>query len=295
MTGPTPGTVVVLRHPARTVRIAAELADAGLRTYAMPLTDVELPPDTAPVRAALADLGRGTHRWLVVTSGNTVQALGVLAASLGSPLADLVRGTGTRVAAVGPATARALADQGVPVHLVPEDDASSGGLLRQFPSGPGTLLLPQADLAPDDLRAGLTELGWSVRRVEAYRTVPHPAEPSRRLPGIEEPGTRPRLMSPQQFADLVRSGVRPAVVFTAPSAVAQFREMLVDVPPAFHPVSIGRTTSAALQQQGWGAGTTAPNPSPQGVARAVTAALTPRPADPAADDAPAGPSNGERP
>lgn len=301
MTGSTPPTAVVLRHPARSARIAAELGDRGIRTYAMPLTDVELTPDPGPVLAGLDDLGRGGCRWLVVTSGNTVQALDLLAASRGTSLAELVHGSGTRVAAVGTVTARLLGDRGVPVHLVPEEH-SSAGLLRQFPDGIGALLLPQADLAPDDLRAGLAGRGWSVRRVEAYRTVPYPAELFRRLPGIEEPGTRPAPISPQQFTELVRSGVQPAVVFTAPSTVVQFREMLDHGPPDVRPVAIGRTTSAALQDRGWGLGVVAEDPSPRGIADAVLQALgagsssPPAPPGPApAAPAPAVPPNGDRP
>ena len=43
------------------------------------------------------------------------------------------------------------------------------------------VLLPQSALATGELTSGLEAKGWHVARVEAYRTVPYPADPLRRL------------------------------------------------------------------------------------------------------------------
>lgn len=268
-----PRPVVVLRHPERSARIAEVLRARGLEPFALPLTDTELPGDVAAVAAELEALGRGGYRWLVVTSANAVQALGLVAQSLDTALPQLVHDGAVRVAAVGSTTARVLADAGITVTLVPPG-ASSAGLLQHFPPGTGAVLLPQGDLAPDDLRAGLVRLGWSVRRVEAYRTVAFPGDPLRRVPGVVEQGTPPPLMS---FADLARlgaAGVQPAVVFAAPSAVRRFHEKVGDGPLGFLPVAIGRTTAAALREQGWEPGATAADPTPHGIVRAVQEALS---------------------
>ncbi len=280
--------VIVLRHPARAVRIAEELRAAGATAYALPLTDTELPADAGAVTAGLAELGRGTYAWLVVTSGNGVRALELLARAGGTTLADAVRAGGARVAAVGAGTARLLSDARVSVDLVPAD-ASSSGLLAAFGRGAAAVLLPQGDLAPDDLRAGLVSLGWSVRRVEAYRTVPYPARPERRVPGVEEEGTPPPLLSVPDVVGLAAGPVHPAVVFTAPSTVLQFRERLGAGPLAFLPVAIGRTTAAALRSQGWEPAATAAEPTPTGITAAVVDAFSR-----AATTQPA-PLNGDRP
>ncbi|WP_247826640.1 uroporphyrinogen-III synthase [Arthrobacter antioxidans] len=280
--------VVVLRHPARSVRIADALRAGGMAAYALPLTDTELPADTDAVARALAALGQGGYEWLVLTSANAVQVLGILAGA--DTLATLVRRGGARVAAVGTATARTLAAAGVVVDLVP-GEASSAGLLAAFPSGRGAVLLPQADLAPDDLRAGLADSGRAVHRVEAYRTVPYPASTMRRVPGVEEDGPRPPVLSLRDLVGLASGGVQPAVVFTAPSAVRQFHDRLGDGPLSFRAVAIGRTTAGALRSGGWAPAATAADPTPQGIARAAADAL-------AQDDAPishAAPSNGDQP
>ncbi|WP_105032738.1 uroporphyrinogen-III synthase [Arthrobacter ruber] len=265
--------VVVLRHPARSVRIAEALRSRGRAVFALPLTDTELPEDPGAVTVELAALGRGHYAWLVVTSGNGVQALELLARARGTTLADVVRTGAARVAAVGSATAGLLADAGLLVDLVP-GQASSSGLLDAFGPGPGSVLLPQGDLAPDDLRAGLTALGWSVRRVTAYRTVPYPADPARHLPGVAEEGAPPPLLSAGDVLGFAARPVHPAVVFTAPSTVLQFHERLGGGPLAFLPVAIGRTTAAALRSHGWEPAATAAEPTPQGIAAAVEEAFT---------------------
>ncbi|KMS68607.1 uroporphyrin-III methyltransferase, partial [Streptomyces regensis] len=69
--------------------------------------------------------------------------------------------------------------------LVPEGEQSSEGLLKEFPPYDDVLdpvnrvLLPRADIATETLSAGLTDAGWEVDDVTAYRTVraaPPPAE-----------------------------------------------------------------------------------------------------------------------
>lgn len=265
--------VIVLRHPARAVRLKAALEGAGFAPFALPLTDTELPGDTDAVHRELAALARGAYAWLVVTSGNTVQALELIAREAGTTLADVVRAGGARVVAVGSATAELLGGVGVDVALVP-DDESATGILAVFPRGTGDVLLPQSDLAPEDLRAGLTGLGWSVRRAEAYRTVASPADPERRVPGVEETGARPPLLGVPAALDLLAGPARPIVVFTAPSTVRQFRDRLTGGPAgvgpdAFTAVAIGRTTAAALRVEGWGPAATAASPTPEGIAAAV--------------------------
>ena len=127
----------------------------------MPLIAIGPPADGGgALRAALNDVAG--FDWVVVTSSNGAAAVG-----------DAVAGApGVRLAAVGPATARALeAQSGRPVDLVPAD-ANSDGLLAAFPSASCRVLLAQADRAGEHLAAGLRSAGHDVVAVEAYATRP---------------------------------------------------------------------------------------------------------------------------
>ncbi len=100
--------------------------------------------------------------WLVVTSAATVTAL----ESFGI---DRL-GSDVQVAAIGPATARALGEAGLSAQLV----ATPGGgasLVAAFGSGPGVVLLPGAAEPSAEPGAGLAAKGWTVRTVAVYRTV----------------------------------------------------------------------------------------------------------------------------
>ena len=149
---------------------------------------------------------------------------------------------GVAVAAVGPATADALRLAGVEPDLVPAEH-SARGLVEEFADGAGRVFFPCANLAPDTIAAGLGEKGWTVERVEAYRTVPA---------GAPDP------------ALLDRVAAADAITFAATSSVQAFGALTmadgtpVPVPP--HVVCIGPSTAAAARAAGmanvfeaWGA------------------------------------------
>ena len=133
---------------------------------------------------------------------------------------------GVRVAAIGPGTARAAAEAGLPVDLVPERSVAEG-LVKAFgaPSvdgGSGRVVLARAEVARPALPDGLRAAGWQVDDVAAYRTVTQ------------------ELTAEQRRQVAAADGV----VFTSSSTV----DRLVDavgtdaVPPLV--VSIGPATSA---------------------------------------------------
>ncbi len=85
---------------------------------------------------------------------------------------------GLKVAAVGEQTAAALRAFGIVPDLVPDRGPVLGRACWR--SGPtydavvdpiNRVFLPRADIATETLVAGLTELGWEVDDVTAYRTV----------------------------------------------------------------------------------------------------------------------------
>ena len=216
--------VVVCRPLEQAADLAERLAAAGAEPVSAPVIAVVDPPDSgAALRSALAGLRAGD--WLVVTSPNG-------ATRVGEALAEGVSGGRlepvgeVRVAAIGPGTARAAAEAGLPVDLVPERSVAEG-LVEAFgvPSasgGSGRVVLARAEVARAALPDGLRAAGWDVEDVAAYRTVTREltAEQRRRVAAAD------------------------GVVFTSSSTV----DRLVDavgtdaVPPLV--VSIGPATSA---------------------------------------------------
>jgi uroporphyrinogen-III synthase len=165
------------------------------------------------------------------------------------------------VAAVGPATADALRLAGVEPDLTPAEH-SAQGLVEEFATGRGRVLFPCANLAPDTIAAGLEEKGWTVERVEAYRTVPAAAP---------EPALLDRVAAADAIAFTATSSVQAFAALTGPDGAP------VPVPP--HVVCVGPTTAAAARALGmanvfeaWGA-------SAEGMVRELVDALGHRPDD----------------
>ncbi|MGJ5591637.1 uroporphyrinogen-III synthase [Micrococcus lylae] len=71
------------------------------------------------------------------------------------------------------------ADVSVPQGAVPQGVDADVSDPHEAPAS--LVLLPQSALATGELTSGLEAKGWHVARVEAYRTVPYPADPSCRL------------------------------------------------------------------------------------------------------------------
>jgi uroporphyrinogen-III synthase len=140
--------------------LAARLTELGATVVHVPLIEITDPLDGGiQLRRALARLG--TFDWLVVTSANGAGRTGPAARSHPQ----------VRLAAVGPATAAALAAAaGRAVDLVPAR-AQADGLLDEFPRQPARVLVAQADRARTALADGLAMMGHVVESVVAYRTV----------------------------------------------------------------------------------------------------------------------------
>ena len=146
----------------------------------------------------------GRYQWIAFTSINAVRAIRERFEQRGLDARHLA---GLKIAAIGEATAAALQDFGVRADLLPPAEAqSSAGLLEVWPDRDpeldpiGRVFLPRADIATEKLVAGLTELGWEVDDITAYRTV-------RAAPPAAE------------IREAIKTGGFDAVVFTSSSTV----------------------------------------------------------------------------
>lgn len=269
--------VVLLRTPDRAGPMAAELRARGAHVRLLPLIDFQRPADTEPVSAGLRGLGQGEFDWIILTSATTVQALSAAAEPLGVPFAELCGGT--RVAAVGAGTSRALEAAGICVDLMPAQDQSARGLAALWPApGPGRnrIFLPQADIANPFLRTALSGAGWDVLAVPAYETVDYPAPADLQVSPRGKTAETDLLTPPDYRA---WASARPegtgehAVVVTSPSTARRFVRGALQ-PGTSVLVAIGDPTAAALRDLGHPAAATARHPTPAGIADAVHAAMT---------------------
>ena len=191
----------------RTKEQAGEMSDRlrmfGAVPVEVPTIAVEPPRTPTQMERAVKGLVTGRYEWVVFTSTNAVRAVWDKFAEFGL---DARAFAGVKIACVGEATADAVRAFGIQPELVPAGDQSSEGLLAEFPPYDEVLdpidrvLLPRADIATETLAAGLTERGWAIDDVTAYRTV-RAAPPAAHI------------------RDAIKSGGFQAVCFTSSSTV----------------------------------------------------------------------------
>ena len=114
--------------------------------------------------------------WLVITSANGAAALVDSIAATGIAIP-----TGTRVAAVGPATAQTLTRTGIRVDHVPDAYLTAAIAPGLGDVSGRRIVLARADSATPVLREALQARGASVEEVVAYRTVEGPASSRDRI------------------------------------------------------------------------------------------------------------------
>ena len=117
--------VIVTRSREQAGPLVAALRVRGFETVLCPLIDTE-PIEDGPIEV-------GGYDWVIVTSANGAVEL-----------ARRRSGRLPKVAAVGEATAEALAERGIGVDFVPAD-ASQEGLLAEFPQPAGRVLFVGAE------------------------------------------------------------------------------------------------------------------------------------------------------
>jgi uroporphyrinogen-III synthase len=208
------------------------LAERGAVAVAYPCIAVDAPADPAPLYDAVSALATGHFDWLVLTSANAAQAVGVVLNGA------RVR---CRVAAVGEATAHASQTWlGVAPDLLPEryDAQTLGEAL--VPEAGARILLPQSEIANPMLGVLLRTIGANVTSVTAYRTV--------------------RGNGGDDLAGLLRDGHIDALTLTSASTAqflaARLREeagaQVLSLAQALPAVCIGAQTAKTAREHGFG-------------------------------------------
>jgi uroporphyrinogen III methyltransferase / synthase len=195
--------VLVPRTKEQAGAMSARLREYGAIPCEVPTIAVEPPRTPAQMERAIKGLVDGRYAWVIFTSVNAVRAVWEKFAEHGL---DARHFGGVKIACIGEATADAVRAFGIQPELIPSGEQTSEGLLAEFSPHDeildpvGRVLLPRADIATETLAAGLTERGWEVDDVTAYRTV-RAAPP------------------PAEIRDAIKSGGFDAVLFTSSSTV----------------------------------------------------------------------------
>ena len=243
------GRRILLTRAKSDDAIARALRTAGAQVDALALT-VSTPLDSAQLDAARARLADGGYAWVVFSSWRAARAV-----VSGLPRA---RSLGTRIAAVGEATAQWVSDHaGVSADLT--GAGSAAALLECFPAPSAdacSVLIPRSAAAPDTLPDGLRALGWSVEAVDAYTTTPAGAD------DIDA-----------DIAGNFRAGRYDAAVLTASSQARALPPLLGPPPPSTRVVTIGAPTAATVRRQGIAVAAQASSPTPDSIVRALIDAL----------------------
>jgi uroporphyrinogen III methyltransferase/synthase len=227
--------IVITRSAVQSEMLAKELSARGAIPVVLPLVSFADPEDFAPLDRAIAEIQQ--FDWIVLTSAQAVRAV----VKRGEELErSLIRsGSKLRIAAVGPVTAEAARQAGLPVEYVAETHTGAALAEELGDRLQGArVFLPRSDRANPDLPAALKRRGAQVTEVIAYRTL------------------KPTDVDQRNLREMAE-GRADAVLFFSPSAVQHFAELfggeqLRALQDKLAITAVGPVTANVLRQAGVG-------------------------------------------
>ena len=245
--------VLIPRTQDNTATLVALLRRHGAVPSEVATISVEPPRTPQQVERAVHGLVSGRYEWVGFTSANAVRAVREKLQEYGL---DARSFAGLKVAACGAGTVEALIEFGVRPDLVPTDDQSTSGLVDVWPPYDSLLdpinkvFLPRADIATDTLAAGLTELGWEVEDITAFRTV-RAAPP------------------PAPVREAIKTGGFDAVMFTSSSTVRNLVGIAGKPHQSTIVACIGPNTAKTAEEHGLRVDVLAQDSTPEGLVAAL--------------------------
>jgi uroporphyrinogen III methyltransferase/synthase len=194
--------ILITRPKEQNLLLSAKLHNLGATTIELPTIKI-LPPITTD-RLDKSILRILEYDWVIFTSVHGVRLFSQRLKALGD-LSDKLKKV--KVAAIGPATAAALAELGKEPNYVPTQYLS-----EKIADGLGDvkgkrILLPRADIASKKLPELLRRRGAKVEEVVAYRTVV------------------PADLSVDRLKSVLNQGI-DVVTFTSPSTVRNLAQIV---------------------------------------------------------------------
>ncbi len=218
-------------------RVRADVERRSGTGVIAPLIASAPPRDLTARDRAFARLADGDYAWLFVTSAAAVEQL--VAAGVSIPAT-------TQVAAVGRATAHAIAATGSEVSFVPVGASSAARMVAQWcadrtPTTTGRALIVRSDLASAVISDELELRGFDVDVCIGYRTIGVDLEP--------------------ETAQGLRDGAFDVVLLTSLSVGRELRRQVPDLSPTTLVASIGPGTTRDAERLGYRVGYTAASQS----------------------------------
>jgi uroporphyrinogen-III synthase len=228
--------ILVGRAAHQAGALSSGLRHLGADVIEIPFIEIRKPRSYRPLDSALKKLHE--YNWLILTSVNGVQAFWERLGKLHLSKKDLAH---LQIAAIGPATKKAIEKRGLRVDVVPNEYVAESVVARLCDGVAGRrVLLARAKVARDVIPRELRKLGAQVDVVEAYETV-IPRASQARLRGVfKDPKRRPHV-----------------ITFTSSSTVRNFLLLVAgkSTRPTFDLqglklASIGPVTSSTLRELG---------------------------------------------
>ncbi len=221
--------IVVTRTRKQAGALTAALRELGADVLELPTIRIEPPTDLLEFGRLVQD--SHSYDWLVFTSPNGAEAFFEMFYKLYDDAREI---GGTRIAAIGPATAARVKDFRLKVDIQPREFVAEA-IVREFQKE-GSLdneriLIVRAEVTRDVLAPAFNRLGAIVDEAVAYRTVPETDDLSGAVARFREEG-----------ADLI--------TFTSSSTVENFLALKLPLPPRLKTASIGPVTSKKMRELG---------------------------------------------
>jgi uroporphyrinogen-III synthase len=222
------------RHQAGA--LSAELRKLGAEVIEIPFIEIRKPKSFQPLDSALKNVD--AYDWLILTSANGVEAMWARMSRLRRTNESLQH---LHVAAIGPATKKAIEERGMRVDVVPKEYVAESVVrsLKKKVAGKRVLLV-RAKVARDVIPLELRKAGARVDVVEAYETVVPQSSRRRLQAALKNPRRRPHV-----------------VTFTSSSTAKNFVELLgarqaekKSTLAGIRMASIGPVTSSTLRELG---------------------------------------------
>ena len=226
--------VVVTRSREQASDLTRLLAEEGACCYEYPAITIEPLEDPAPVHQTIGRLF--DYDWVIFTSVNGVKCF---FEQLDALFLDSRVFAGLKVAAIGPATAEALAARGLRPDFIPHRfvaEAVVEGLL-DLGVAEAKVLIPRARQAREVLPQKLAAAGAEVTVLAVY-------------------DTKPTDQDPAEIIEALRAGAIHYITFTSSSTVKNF---FARIPPeelrragdTVRTACIGPVTAATLAEYGF--------------------------------------------